>query len=323
LLNYRPFTHINFPEEVVIHEFGHQYFQGMIASNEFEEAWLDEGINSYATGRVMEEAFGPEATLIRFLGWRVGGRDVIRLQYTPNALFDAIRRPAWTYSSDNAYTFNSYYRPELMLRTLEHQLGAQTMARAMRTYAERWRFRHPSTDDFLATMSEAAGRDLRPQLTPVIDRGDILDYEVGSLTSTPARAPAGYFDTPKGRTLTTQEEADAKAAGAKAGGTPALFDTAVLIRCRGDDRWPVEIAFKFDGKTPERVWWDGSERWKRFEFHRPEKLEWVDIDPERRLELDVDWLGNRARLEPDRRAAVRLTSRWLLIVQQMLTWVGL
>jgi hypothetical protein len=52
-------------------------------------------------------------------------------------------------------------------------------------------------------------------------------------------------------------------------------------------------------------------------------LEWVDIDPERRLELDVDWLGNAARVEPDRRAAVRLTSRWLLVLQQVFTWIGL
>jgi len=320
LLNFRPFTHINAPEEVVVHEFGHQYFQGMLASNEFEEAWLDEGINSYATGRVMEEAFGPDATLISFLGWRFGGRDLIRLEYTANALLNAIKQPAWTYSEPGAYTFNSYMRPELMLRTLEHHLGPQLMARAMRTYAERWRFRHPSTEDFLATMSEATGKDLRPLLGPVLYRGDILDYELGTVTSTPTRPAAGYFDTPKGRTLTTQDEADAKAA---AGNHAPQFDTAVIVRCREDNVWPVEIAFKFEGKPAERVWWDGSTRWKRFEFHRPEKLEWVDIDPERRLELDVDWLGNARRVEPDRRAAVRLTSRWLLVMQQILTWVGL
>ncbi len=317
LINYPPFTHINAPEEVVIHEFGHQYFQGMIASNEFEEAWLDEGINSYATGRVMEEEFGPDATLISFLGLHVSGRDFIRFTYRPDAMYDAIKQPAWHYSTDNAYTFNSYARPELMLRTLEHHLGPQQMARAMRTYAERWRFKHPSTEDFLATMSEATGRDLRPLLSPVIYRGDVLDYEVGSAKSAPVKPVAGYFDTSKGLTLTTQEQAEKTAAE-----HTQSFDTTVVVHCRGDDRWPVEIAFKFEGKAPERVWWDGSGRWKRFEFHRPEKLEWVDIDPERRLELDVDWLGNAARVEPDRRAAVRLTSRWLLVLQQILTWIG-
>jgi hypothetical protein len=318
LINYRPFTHVNVPEEVVIHEFGHQYFQGMIASNEFEEAWLDEGINSYATGRVMEEEFGPDATLISFLGLRLSGRDLIRLLYSPEARFDTIKQPAWEYMSDSSYTFNSYHRPELMLRTLEHHLGPQQMARAMRTYAERWRFKHPSTEDFLATMNEATGRDLRPLLGPVLYHAAVLDYEVGPVTSTPSKGAPGYFDTPKGRTLTTQEEAEKAAAAQK-----PTFDTSILLRCRGDRAWPVEIAFKFEGKAAERVWWDGSERWKKFEFHRPEKLEWVDIDPERRLELDVDWLGNARRVEPDRRAAVRLTSRWLLVMQQILTWVGL
>jgi len=196
------------PEEVVIHEFGHQYFQGMIASNEFEEAWLDEGINSYATGRLMEEEFGPDATLISFLGLRLSGRDLIRLLYSPEARFDTIKQLAWEYMSDSSYTFNSYHRPELMLRTLEHHLGPQQMARAMRTYAERWRFKHPSTEDFLATMNEAAGRDLRPLLGPVLYHAAVLDYEVGPVTSTPAKGAPGYFDTPKGRTLTTQEEAE-------------------------------------------------------------------------------------------------------------------
>ena len=44
----------------------------------------------------------------------------------------------------------------------------------------------------------------------------------------------------------------------------------------------MTIAFKFDGRPVERVVWDGAARWKRFEFTRAERLEWVDIDPDRR-----------------------------------------
>jgi hypothetical protein len=324
VLNYPPFTHILGPEEVTVHEFGHQYFQGMLASNEFEEAWLDEGINSYATGRVLDEGYGNgrEATMIELLGWRFTGRDYRRVTYTPDAIFDAIRQPSWTYlPGSNAYAFNSYYRAELMLRTLELHLGEDLMARVMRTYAERWRFKHPSTDDFLTVANEVAGRDVRALLTPALDRGEVIDYEIGEVTSEPARTPAGYFDSPKGRTLTTQKEADDKTATDAA--SSHLFDTSVIVRRRGDAIWPVDIAFKFEGKAVEHVAWDGRTRWKRFEFHRPEKLEWVDIDPERRLELDVDWLKNATRTTADRRTAVRLTSRWILVLQQMITWFGL
>jgi len=47
------------PEGVTIHEFGHQYWYGMVATNEPEEAFLDEGFNSYSTGCVLEHAYGP------------------------------------------------------------------------------------------------------------------------------------------------------------------------------------------------------------------------------------------------------------------------
>ncbi|HEU4402070.1 MAG TPA: M1 family aminopeptidase, partial [Candidatus Polarisedimenticolia bacterium] len=46
------------PEEVTLHEFGHQYWYGIVATNEFEEPWLDEGINSYVTRRAMDHLYG-------------------------------------------------------------------------------------------------------------------------------------------------------------------------------------------------------------------------------------------------------------------------
>lgn len=49
------------PASVTIHEFGHQYWQGIVATNEFEEAWLDEGINSYLTAKLLDELFGRPA----------------------------------------------------------------------------------------------------------------------------------------------------------------------------------------------------------------------------------------------------------------------
>ncbi len=45
-------------ETTIAHEFGHQYWYGMVATNEFEEPWLDEGINSYSEDKVMGSIFG-------------------------------------------------------------------------------------------------------------------------------------------------------------------------------------------------------------------------------------------------------------------------
>jgi hypothetical protein len=314
-----PFDGVRLPEEVIVHEFGHQYFQGMLASNEFEEAWLDEGINSYATGRVMERGYGRDATMISFLGWQAGERDYLRSAIAPNIKFTAINQPAWMYPDDWSYSINSYVRPELMLRTVEHLTGTQAMARVMRTYAERWRYKHPSTLDFYAVANEISGRDLRAVMTQIVDRGDIVDYEVGDVTSELAVPAAGLVDGPKGYRFVSEEDA----AKAQAEQEHPNYDTRVVVRRRGEAILPVVVAFKFEGKAVERQTWDGVSRWHAFTFRRPERLEWVDIDPDRHVELDADWLNNSRRLEPDQRAAVRLTSRWTFLLQQALASLGM
>jgi hypothetical protein len=308
LFNYWPFQELRAPEMVTVHEFGHQFWQGQVASNEFEEAWLDEGINSYSTGKVMEVGYGSTATMARFLGQEVGEVDLNRLQNGPNRIFDAIRQASWRYADSGQYSFNSYARPALVLRTLEAHLGAQTMARVMRTYQERWRYRHPSSDDFYAVVNDVAGRDLTPLLKQLFETGALLDYEIASVRSEPQVPAAGRID---GRTVAVADPPE-----------HAPFETRVLVRRRGEVVLPVTIAFTFEGKAPERVTWSGAERWKTFTFTRPERLQSVQIDPDRGLVLDVDWLRNGYRVEPDRRAAVSLTVRWVFFVQQVLGWVG-
>lgn len=312
LFNYWPFQEIREPEFVTVHEFGHQYWQGLVANNEFEEAWLDEGVNSYSTGKVMEMGYGRDAALASVLGLRVGEVDLIRLLNHPGRVVDRIRQPSWTYESADEYGFNSYMKPELVLRSLEAHVGGETMARIMRTYHERWRYRHPRTEDFYAVANEVSGRDLGPVLRPMIETAALLDYEVHSVTSEQVRPAAGHLDGTGGVPVESEVEAPAD----------APYRTEVVVRRRGELVLPVTIAFKFAGVPPERVVWDGAERWRRFAFTRGERLEWVDIDPDRGLVLDVDWLSNGRRVEPDRRAAAALTSRWLVVVQQVVGWLG-
>ena len=61
------------PEVVTEHEFGHQYWYGMVATNEFEEAWLDEGINSYTEVKVMDALYGKNTSAMNF-PFRADGR---------------------------------------------------------------------------------------------------------------------------------------------------------------------------------------------------------------------------------------------------------
>lgn len=61
------------PEFVLVHEFGHQYFYGLVGTNEFEHAWMDEGLNTFATARVMNKAYPPAPPVTRYGPFAVYG----------------------------------------------------------------------------------------------------------------------------------------------------------------------------------------------------------------------------------------------------------
>ena len=69
-------------ELVVEHEFGHQYWYGMVATNEFEDAWMDEGINSYTEVKVLDSIFGKNTSVFNIMaGSTMGEREHQRLSY--------------------------------------------------------------------------------------------------------------------------------------------------------------------------------------------------------------------------------------------------
>jgi hypothetical protein len=342
LFSHWPLDRVLAPEEVTVHEFGHQYWQSMVASNEFEESWLDEGFNTHSTARVMQRVYGP--WVIQVLGARIGEDDLARAANTTDRMFDAIRTPAWGYSPGN-YSFNSYQRTDLTLQTLESLLGAEAMARVMRTYHERWRFRHPTSDDFYAVVSEVAGRDARWFFDQTVERPGVLDDEVASVTSEPVPEPRGLFGDGEVKTTVTAREARKKEREQdKAGKRP--WRSTIVVRRRGEVRLPISLELEFEGGKSQAMALQETDlegaraettsllgggkdarpwlgRWKRIELTGERRLLSATVDPENRVAIDVNRLNNSRRVEPDGRAAAHWGARWVFWLQQMLAVVGL
>ena len=310
MLNRWPLDKIHVPDEVTIHEYGHQYWYGLVGSNEFEEAWLDEGFNSYSTGRLVDRLFGSDTSFGEVLGLRVGHLDVVRAGNSPLRTFDRLRQPSWTYSP-GSYSFYSYDRSDLTLETLEHLLGEPTMARIMRTYSERWRFRHPSSDDFYAVASEVAGQDLTWFFQSAAETADYVDYEV-------SRAESRRHETDAGRLGETTKLSESNEPG-----DSAPYDSVVVVRRRGGVVMPQVIELTFEGGRKERVNWDGADRWKRLTRTTKDRLESAEIDSDHRIWLDVNWTNNSRRTAPEHRVAATWTARVLFWVQQFVSLAGL
>ena len=309
LLNHWPFDEIHLNDEVLVHEYGHQFWYGLVGSNEFEEAWLDEGFNQYSTGRLMSKIFGEHRSMGAVFGIEFGHVDDGRLSNGPRRIFDRIRQPSWTYSP-GAYSFYSYDKPELALETLEHLLGEPTMAKIMRTYSERWRFRHPSSDDFYAVANEVAGRDLRWFFGPVVEGTDVVDYEISAVSSFRREKPEGRLGagTDVNDTSSSRDEP---------------YASTVIARRTGGVSLPVTIALTFESGRVERVDWDGVERWKKLTRVTPDRLVRAEVDPDHRLWLDANWTNNSRRTVPDRTAVATWSARVLFWVQQLVAFAGL
>ena len=167
------------PERVTIHEAGHQFWYGIVGSNEFEHTWMDEGINTFSEARVMNEAGFPSHLAVRFLGgfipWVL---DDIRLsratdgnrltEYRNNAEADEPSTPTFHYWPGTA-TSIAYGKTALWLHTLERRLGWPVLQRIMSTYFDRWKFPAPAASRFLrrGQRGERTGHDLvlRPGLS--------------------------------------------------------------------------------------------------------------------------------------------------------------
>jgi len=136
------------------HEFGHQYWYGMVASNEFEEAWLDEGINSYSEVKVLAALLGGGTSVIRERYANLSDGALQRFTYLTAPDTDPVTRFAWKFRNEHSYGAVTYGKTATLLMTLEGILGKDTMDEAMRTYFERYRFTHPTTEDFLRTIEQ-------------------------------------------------------------------------------------------------------------------------------------------------------------------------
>src|SRR4030081_3620088 len=119
------------PELVVEHEFGHQYWYGMVATNEFEDAWMDEGINSYTEVKVLDAILGRDTSILNLAGARAGERGLQRLSYIGAADLDPIAQKAYDYYNFNSYGGITYGKTASVLVTLEGIVGEDTEQKAM------------------------------------------------------------------------------------------------------------------------------------------------------------------------------------------------
>ncbi|MEW6745283.1 MAG: M1 family metallopeptidase [Planctomycetota bacterium] len=369
------------PVGVTIHEFGHQYWYGLLASDEVTSPWLDEGLTSYVTLKVKDELFPPgegsalfdplETALIlepflnrtfgvglpftlplgeielgpidvsplpcigypvspfyegddTWLGFRfadiVGGgseeqrwvdakRGALKAAGTSPLIASIAEMPPGT---ERAL---AYDKALLALLTVERHIGWEVMREGLRTYAQRFAYRHPTTEDFFAVLQEKGG----PATTRLIDelfrKPGLVDFAVTGLASERVGSNPGYLEQKR------PGDGIGKRFGSElAASQEGPWQSEVVVRNLGDAILPVEIEFLFEDGTRLRRSWDGRAS-AVFGFgpggetpSPPSRLIAALIDPDEKFPIDIDRNNNGMRLEPNTPAVTTLaawTTFWI------------
>jgi len=315
------------------HEFGHQYWYGMVATNEFEDAWLDEGINSYTEVNVLDSILGRDTSVFNRPYADAGDYQLQRISYTTAPDFDPVTRWAFKFRNSRTYSGVTYGKTATLLATLESIVGRDTMDEAMRTYFMKFRFTHPTAEDFLRTIEQVAVARGRATILPAGDAAlavpvgfadvpavnsslrryfnqavygtQVLDYAVDSVSSSPVQ---WWVPLPDDKNARKQ----------------IPYRSTVYLHRKGDFVLPVTVEIVFSDGTRLRDHWDGLERWTKLTYVRNAKVVSAEIDPDHGILLDVDLFNNSYTTKANSVPAGKLSTIWASAQQlfaQLLTWI--
>jgi len=226
-------------ERVIVHEVGHNWFYGMLASNERDYPWMDEGINTYYENRYFEEKTdnnevkpGPMnlGPLTNFLL----GKKNERLKLAEQAYLLQARKnkdqpcglKATEFSNTN-YGIITYMKTGMAMEYLAAYLGQKKMDEIMQTYFQKYAFHHPFPQDIRNVFEEESGMELGWFFDDLINTDKKTDYILWKVNKR------------------------AKKIGDKE------FDLLTAINFQENIAGPFSISAIKNGKEVSRIWYEG------------------------------------------------------------------
>lgn len=184
--------------QVIVHEVGHNWFYGILGSNEREYPWMDESINNYYETRSNEtEGFKPRPS-VRSKGFGVlsfegySGLEVRYLMGARKNTDQASRLPSVAYTDHN-YGAIIYGKASTSFHYLQRYLGDSLFDAMMQAYYEKWKFKHPLPDDFIEHAQTFTGKKLHWFFEGLMNTTDKQDWKISGIH----RTDLGYTLTVK------------------------------------------------------------------------------------------------------------------------------
>jgi hypothetical protein len=172
----------------IIHEVGHNWFYGILGSNEREHPWMDESLNTYYESRCTQEKIdddiaknGKKKDVLKdVFNLDISGFGQARLLYAISARKNEDQSgnlPATDYTDFN-YGAIIYAKNPLSFYMLQNYLGNENFDAMMHAYYEKWKFKHPLPNDFRNHCEDFTGKDLNWFFDDILGSTQKLDYKI-------------------------------------------------------------------------------------------------------------------------------------------------
>jgi aminopeptidase N len=256
---------------LIAHESFHNWYYGILGSDEFQYPWMDEGFTTYAEEIVLDSLYNHQSVNPLSRAY-----DTYRY-YTQQPWEEPMTTPADFYHVNAAYSINSYYKGAITLSQLEYIVGKDAFATGMLRYFDEWKFKHPSPKDFLRVMELTSDMELDWYFEHWVNTTKHIDYSIDSI-----------IDGKKKTEVIL----------GKLGDHPMPLDIKVTLK-NGEEIWyNIPLKMMLGMKDQEQKNWTMQEPWQwtnptyQFTINAATKdIETIEIDPTGRL-ADVDIANN-------------------------------
>jgi hypothetical protein len=279
-------------ESLAVHEFSHQYFMAILASNEKEEAWLDEGFVTFFEDEIMDTYYGRRNSIFDLMGYTSGNRERSRLEYSSmeNLRVGSIARPGWTFagSYEGSYKGLVYAKTSTILQTLKGLVGEEKFYTAMKHYYEKYKFKHPKENDFISSMKEVIGDTIGGTMRidtffyKTLHGTDYCDYSVDDV----------YVVHDQGYKID--------------------------ISNHGGLYIPVDLKINYTDGTSDILSWNGNSENSTAAINTTKKIDSVILDPMQKNYLDINFNNNSFTYKYDAKPAANYSVKTMTWVQHLI-----
>ena len=193
-------------EYVIMHEVGHNWFYGIIGSNERDYTWMDEGLNEYSNIRYWQKKYksrNEQILLQDFIQNKLGiGKNLSMswinyASYVGNAIDNDAQPLNLTADEYSQSNYGQHYmKTAVFMRFLEHYLGEDKIDIIFKDFFQQWKFKHPYPEDLEDVFNDHSNENLDWFFDNVFEKTTFVDYSITYVRNKFVLSNHGTFSCP-------------------------------------------------------------------------------------------------------------------------------